>query len=371
MFKSRYLMGSINAAKAYSIKDHESSIEGRARTLRAGLEQTLKGFKDDMIVMNHDSELKEVYPALQKLEDDLKACEFSFSRSPQTEGVSEPNEDFEESKLEYISFSHDATPSTPAQLTRSISKFIAQNRARNNLSNRNEFLRKRRRIVTTADDTGVTTEVDTPTCARTDAIPINRDAQIKYDIAKNEHGPLTRTYKPGRNSENQQYRRTNEAIIIGKAVSKPPETEQPTLQKHPGLAERFSNFEDHLAVRYVPSPPVSLLDRIRLLEEHIIRLERDYPPWAALHFKQPNRGWPPPPRATPLIVPTHLTSASNLAVEVETSTSTPAAAVASQVIPPIIIPRPGSSKLSKKKSSSLHRAVLEKLEVKKALAGED
>ena len=40
----------------------------------------------------------------------------------------------------------------------------------------------------------------------------------------------------------------------------------------------------------VPSPPTLLLDRLKCLEEHIIRLEKDYPPWAALHFSQPNRG---------------------------------------------------------------------------------
>ena len=27
-----------------------------------------------------------------------------------------------------------------------------------------------------------------------------------------------------------------------------------------------------------------------LLEDHIIKLEKDYPAWAALHFNQPNRG---------------------------------------------------------------------------------
>lgn len=40
----------------------------------------------------------------------------------------------------------------------------------------------------------------------------------------------------------------------------------------------------------VPSPPQSLMDRIRFLEDHVVKLERDYPPWAALHFNQPNRG---------------------------------------------------------------------------------
>jgi len=80
----------------------------------------------------------------------------------------------------------------------------------------------------------------------------------------------------------------------------------PTFQRHPGLGERLINLEAHLAydmvgVRWrrcteilylkrfrvyviVPSPPVSLLDRVRFIEDHIMRLERDYPPWAALHF---------------------------------------------------------------------------------------
>lgn len=40
----------------------------------------------------------------------------------------------------------------------------------------------------------------------------------------------------------------------------------------------------------VPSPPRSLLDRLRFLEDHIVHLEKEYPPWAALHFNQPKRG---------------------------------------------------------------------------------
>ena len=40
----------------------------------------------------------------------------------------------------------------------------------------------------------------------------------------------------------------------------------------------------------VPSPPASLLHRIKFVEDHIIQLEREYPPWAALHFNQPRRG---------------------------------------------------------------------------------
>jgi hypothetical protein len=40
----------------------------------------------------------------------------------------------------------------------------------------------------------------------------------------------------------------------------------------------------------VPLSPASLLHRIKFVEDHIIQLEREYPPWAALHFNQPRRG---------------------------------------------------------------------------------
>lgn len=40
----------------------------------------------------------------------------------------------------------------------------------------------------------------------------------------------------------------------------------------------------------VPAPPRTLLARLQFLEDHIIQLEKEYPPWAALHFNQPHRG---------------------------------------------------------------------------------
>ena len=32
------------------------------------------------------------------------------------------------------------------------------------------------------------------------------------------------------------------------------------------------------------------MDRLKFLEDHIVQLEKEYPPWAALHFNQPRRG---------------------------------------------------------------------------------
>ncbi|KAK0443768.1 hypothetical protein EV421DRAFT_1803181 [Armillaria borealis] len=118
----------------------------------------------------------------------------------------------------------------PTTLTKSISQYLSRNRAQNDASNRAEFLR--------------------PTsCARTDAKTLDRDTQMKYDTAKNEDGPLLSS------SGTLRY------------VS------------HYFLSDCFSQY---LAV---PSPPA----RIQFLEEHIIRLEKEYPPWAALHFNQPRR----------------------------------------------------------------------------------
>jgi len=39
----------------------------------------------------------------------------------------------------------------------------------------------------------------------------------------------------------------------------------------------------------VPLPPNSITDRLKFLEDRIVQLERDFPPWAALHLNQPNR----------------------------------------------------------------------------------
>lgn len=87
----------------------------------------------------------------------------------------------------------------------------------------------------------MTTEIDAPTCARTDAIPINRDAQIKYDIAKNEDGPLARTVKSEQGSKG-----FHQPTKSGKKVNE----NENSPKKHSGFLERFSNLEDHLAVRY-------------------------------------------------------------------------------------------------------------------------
>ena len=79
-------------------------------------------------------------------------------------------------------------------------------------------------------------------------MPVNRDVQMKYDVAKNEGGPLRRTVKPEQPDEDTRdepelEKGKGKARVIG-------DDTKPTLQRHPGLGERFTNLEDHLAVRY-------------------------------------------------------------------------------------------------------------------------
>ena len=125
----------------------------------------------------------------------------------------------------------------PISVTKTISSFLARNRARNDASNRQEFLlslaEKRQRLgqTETSADPG-------PSCARTDAKTQNRDIQMKYDIAKNEDGPLRKTLKT--------------SMEPGK-ISAPPTSSGdnvPTSERYPALDERLKNVETHLAVKY-------------------------------------------------------------------------------------------------------------------------
>lgn len=168
---------------------------------------------------------------------------------------------------------------------------------------------------------------------------------MKYDIAKNEDGPLRRTMKGVAGDKGRQ----KELLALH---------DDAEGDQQPATDQRVKNIEEHLAVRYVPAPPRTLLSRLRLLEDHLMQLEKDYPPWAALHFNQPNRGWPPPPRHTPIIVPSHITTTK------ESKTDTP------QQEPSSSNPTEETShtKAKNKNKSSLHRAVMEKLEIQKAMS---
>ncbi|KAI0633221.1 hypothetical protein C8Q77DRAFT_1157448 [Trametes polyzona] len=329
-----------------------------------GFSQAVKGFEADMVVLNPEFERKVVPGALQDLVKHLSKLGQDAPESVEATVAERP---LEERKLDYVHLADGVKPRSQTSITKDISRFLARNRARNDASNRNEFLlslaEKRRRLNENGDS--VSSE-PIPSCARTDAKTQNRDLQMKYDIAKNEDGPLRRTLKSG----------ASEDAGEASTSSKPSQTHVgeriPTAERYPALDERLQNVEKHLAIRYVPSPPRSLLDRLKYLEDHLIHLEREYPPWAALHFNQPNRGWPPPPRPTPLIVPSHLTStsASEPAPSAQAdaspgSSATPTAQGFGQDTSDTA--SKGKGKPGRNTKSSLHRAVMERLEVQKAI----
>jgi len=197
-----------------------------------------------------------------------------------------------------------------SQINKSISQFLARTRARNDASNRAEFLRtlaeKKANLFTTSTlDTSAPTS-DAPnqreepiSCARVDAKSIDRDKQMKYDIAKNEHRPLSRIVSgkqtdrslsapsflldpiasstasslpvsapsdpSTRPSKKRRLTFDNEYTLAqdnkgnwrvpDDPHSTPDVVEEPdgsaaAAQRLPGLDERLRSLEDHLAVRY-------------------------------------------------------------------------------------------------------------------------
>ncbi|KAL0956640.1 hypothetical protein HGRIS_002773 [Hohenbuehelia grisea] len=325
---------------------------------KMGLQQALHGFDLDMLVMNSDFERTAAPKAIDQLMKDLMSLR-SVERPPSpAQSPSSIEDALDERKSEYSRLAFGEKARSQTSVIKDVSAFLAQNRARSDASNKEEFLLslKKRRFNESGD--GCEPELR-PTCARTDAKTLDRDVQMKYDVAKNEDGPLRRTMK-GHQSKPatvvHDASGTGNAVTLAVPVSTTHKQHYLDSENHPGLDERMKNIERHLAVRYVPSMPRDLLSRLRFLEDHIARLEKDYPPWAALHFNQPNRGWPPPPRSTPLIVPGHLRKANETRVDV------PSTSVAAESV----LDAPAPTK-SRGKGSSLHRAALERLEMQQAM----
>ncbi|KAH9892662.1 hypothetical protein C8Q73DRAFT_67620 [Cubamyces lactineus] len=344
-------------------KDWDAVIKSFLSSI--GFTQALRGFEADMVVLNPEYERKKVPSALGDLMKGLLRLAENRSESEPTAIQGRP---LDERKLDYVHLAEGNQPRSQTSITKDISRFLAQNRARNDASNRNEFLlslaEKRRRLNASGDSAPIE---PAPSCARTDAKTQNRDLQMKYDIAKNEDGPLRRTLKSGAPVHANGTTSASNDNSHGPIAN----DEVPSAERYPALDERLQNVEKHLAIRYVPSPPRSLLDRLKFLEEHIIHLEKEYPPWAALHFNQPSRGWPPPPRPTPVVVPSHLTASTDrhpmqqTVADTPASTSIPTATATSSEAPEGA--SKGKTKPGRNTKSSLHRAVMERLEVQKAI----
>ncbi|KAG8716695.1 hypothetical protein FRC09_015367 [Ceratobasidium sp. 395] len=293
----------------------------------AGLDQAAQAFKLDMLVMSHDKE-KRLLVALEQF------CSLALSKSltplnDTTVASSHPSID--EMKQRYIP----PNVSTPNQNIKAISRFLANVRSRVDQSNRDEFIQRK----PPSSDPSISNPGPGTGSARTDATKLNRDVQMKYDIVKNEDGPLGKTVK-----------------------AKPAQSANPNMSteavSRAAFNERFEAIETHLALKYVPAPPADFMLRVKHIEDHIVRLEKEYPPWAALHFNQPRRGWPPPPRESIIVIPTHLTSSARHPQPTDTTLSDESTRAK------------GKARATTKQESSLLRAALDKLEVQKALGGQ-
>ncbi|KAF9568182.1 hypothetical protein CPC08DRAFT_625732 [Agrocybe pediades] len=326
-----------------------------------------------MLVLNSEWEQQVVIGALKEMSILQRTNGKQKARDDDTQIdiISNEKQELDERKLSYVHLSNGVQPKTQSSINRSISQFLSRTRARNDASNRTEFLhtlaeKKRKLAETSEEDVGTIAS-----CARVDAKPIDRDKQMKYDIAKNGEGPLTKTVKHDTARKEKETPEMNEVGNVEEISM-----ERATAERHPGLDARLSNLETHFALRYVPCPPRTLIARLKYLEDHLIKLEKEYPPWAALHFNQPNRGWPPPPRATPVIVPPQLRSFTSSTVPSGSIPSHQSPDTNSSVTAPIPshngsqsgqVAGPPAAK-PRKGTSSLHKAVLDRLEVQKAMS---
>ena len=87
---------------------------------------------------------------------------------------------------------------------------------------------------------------------------MNRDIQMKYDIVKNDEGPLGKTMH-GTFKDSTEAFRSAPGQGMGGTIGGSKGKDVPTLDRHPGLTERFKNIEDHLAIKYSEFSPALLL----------------------------------------------------------------------------------------------------------------
>ncbi|EJU05705.1 hypothetical protein DACRYDRAFT_104190 [Dacryopinax primogenitus] len=249
---------------------------------QAGLTECCKAFELDMLVMSPEQERVRVPAAIGQLVRDFMTP------------INPPNAVFrglEERKLDYLPLTKD-TVSRKTHIA-TVARFLAESKARNCRSNRSEFLRQTSvtALQSASGDDEMESTRNPPTgtasgsAARTAAKPIDRDIQMQYDIVKNAEGPLRRTTAKGKEKEEHPIGQGTG----GRLVKNESETKKTTFSDRPGLEERFANLEEHLAVRYVPAAPEDLYYRVKALEDYVVKLEKGYPPWSALHFNQPQR----------------------------------------------------------------------------------
>ncbi|CAG8602027.1 6824_t:CDS:2 [Paraglomus brasilianum] len=181
--------------------------------------------------------------------------------------------------------------STKAELDQKIDVFMEQKKSEINNSNRKEFLSKAtdpnnpdgsRDIIVHLVDANFEFHLTDyclfldVSCARSEAAAINRNIQMKHDVVNNEDGPLARsTFTASTRQINGNNRNPREL--------------QRLIDLPPGVEERLQNIQEHLNVKIVTPIPLNVYERLRVIEDKIMLLERDFPTWASEHFNQPNQ----------------------------------------------------------------------------------
>ncbi|KAI7884704.1 hypothetical protein K492DRAFT_113383, partial [Lichtheimia hyalospora FSU 10163] len=295
-----------------------------------GLIETEKCFNNELVILSqqHLQQLPTVLERLadrllQLLEQHVQAKEVITSTTPCDPEVIAENEEKllynkkrkreneqeeDEERMRQLDSEQVQIRATRQEIQQRINSFIQAKQTEVDASNRTEFLNR-------ADPTS-----SDITCARADAREINRNIQMKFDIVNNEDGPLARS-------------RLQDASSPAVTMTT---TDPSSQQLH---KERVENIEQHMNVVFDPNadPPFSVPERLRILEDRIMTIEREHPKWAAVHFQQPHRSYPPAPPAVAITRP-----------------GAPAYLVSQMTPPPEV-------KTTGRGNSSLTRAVLEQL----------
>ncbi|KAI9310756.1 hypothetical protein BX666DRAFT_2021610 [Dichotomocladium elegans] len=259
--------------------------------------------------------IEEEYIVEDKDEDNVKA----HSGDEEGENIEEGEEEEEEQRMARLDPEQVQIRASKKQVEQRIQTFIAAKQAEVDASNRTEFLNR-------ADPTS--TDI---TCARADAREINRNIQMKFDIVNNEDGPLARS------------------TLSSSSV---PKTGQEKQISDEGHCERIDNISAHLNLVFdtkADPPFTSVPERLRVLEDRLMAIERENPPWAAAHFAQPNQPATQKPK-TVIITRPGQPIPNYIATEIDKLSTTTTSTTTSPIL-----------KTTGRANSSLTRAVLEQL----------
>lgn len=321
----------------------ESELIVLSRQNMEKLPKALETLVEKLLVSleRHVNAKEEVLEKTDKSHPDLLV-----SKRKRSGNEEEETEEEERDRVKRLDSEQIQIRATTKEVDQRMNTFIQAKRNELDESNRTEFLS---RHDPSADDV---------TCARTDAREINRNIQMKFDIVNNEDGPLARSLSTF-NDKKQHSQET---------ASSSNNSEKVTVD----ATERVNNIEQHLNIRLDEdaNPPFSIFERIKIVENTLMEIERQHPTWAAVHFNQPNRNFPPPPPVKYITRPntnTNTTANTNThhIEEEETNTNTTnnnnPNYISTQITTTAPLPQQRMLKAQGRANSSLTRAVIDQL----------